>query len=81
MMLKIPLTENVWGDLWTSENNHFVITYDAISKKYILYVIQDKEYTKLASSYQAINLLHIIDDYDTTHRKEERHFANSKPEN
>ncbi len=40
-MLKIPLTESVWGNIQTSKDNHFIITSDVASSKQPYKLLQD----------------------------------------
>lgn len=63
-MLKIPLTESVWGNIQTSKDNHFIITSDVASSKYYLYIKQGQEYNRLSSSKQPYKLLQDIQNYE-----------------
>lgn len=63
-MLKIPLTESVWGNIQTSKDNHFIITSDVASSKYYLYIKQRQEYNRLSSSKQPYKLLQDIQNYE-----------------
>lgn len=63
-MLKIPLTESVWGNIQTSKDNHFIITSDVASSKYYLYIKQGQEYNRLSYSKQPYKLLQDIQNYE-----------------
>ena len=63
-IFKIPLTESVWGNIQTSNNNHFIITRDVSSSKYYLYIKQGQEYNRLCSSKQPYKLLQNIQNYE-----------------
>lgn len=63
-MLRIPLTESVWGNIQTSKGNHFIITSDIASSKYYLYIKQGQEYNRLGYSKQPHNLLKDIQNYE-----------------
>lgn len=63
-MLKIPLTESVWGNIQTSKDNHFIITSDVASSKHYLYIKQTEGYKRLGSSKQPYNLLKDIQNYE-----------------
>lgn len=64
MTTSIPANESVFGNIRTSKDNHFIITYDVTSSKYVLYIVTYKQYHKLGVSNQTHKLMKKIQTYE-----------------
>lgn len=61
MKTSLPINEEKWGSIITTNNEHYIISFNLLNNRYYLYV--ENEYgslEKLASSTDSVKLLGVI---------------------